>query len=52
VKKTRQNKSLPRRITPELLAFHIKRAHALRAEAYQDMMRALWNRLMKAVRGR
>ncbi|WP_409334759.1 RSP_7527 family protein [Bradyrhizobium neotropicale] len=37
----------PRRVTPELLAFHIKQAHALRAEAYRDMMRALWARLLR-----
>ncbi|WP_165421341.1 RSP_7527 family protein [Bradyrhizobium sp. Leo170] len=41
----------PRRVTPELLAFHVKQAHALRAEAYRDMMRALWDWLMKALRG-
>ncbi|WP_456640491.1 RSP_7527 family protein [Bradyrhizobium sp. USDA 10063] len=40
-----------RRVTPELLAFHIKRAHALREEACRNMMRALWDWLMKALRG-
>jgi hypothetical protein len=29
------------RITPDLLAFHIKRAHALRAEAFRDAGRAI-----------
>lgn len=31
-----------RRITPALLDFHIKRAHALREQFYRDMMRGLW----------
>ncbi|MGY3638789.1 RSP_7527 family protein [Bradyrhizobium sp. Lot33] len=41
-----------RRITPELLAFYIKRAHALRAEAYRDMTRASWDWLMKVIHKR
>jgi hypothetical protein len=32
----------PRRVTPELLAFHKKRAHRLRDEAWRDLWRAVW----------
>jgi hypothetical protein len=32
----------PRRITPELLAFHKKRAHRLRDEAWRNLWRAKW----------
>jgi hypothetical protein len=41
-----------RRVTPELLAFHIRRAHALRAEAYRMIVRAFWARLMKTIHRR
>jgi hypothetical protein len=30
-----------RRVTPGLLEFYISRAHALRAECYRDMWRAI-----------
>ena len=36
-----------RRITPDLLDFYIKRAHALREEWYRDMWHAIWSWLMK-----
>jgi hypothetical protein len=32
----------PRRITPDLIAFYIKRGHQLRAEYYRNMWRAIW----------
>ena len=35
----------PRRITPDLLDFYIKRAHHLRDEAIREMWRAVWGRL-------
>jgi hypothetical protein len=31
----------PRRVTPELIDFHIKRAHQLRIDAYRNMWRAI-----------
>ena len=31
-----------RRITPDLIAFYIKRGHELRAEYYRNMWRAIW----------
>ena len=30
-----------RRVTPELIDFHIERAHQLRVEAYRNMWRAI-----------
>ena len=39
-----------RRVTPELLDFHIKRAHQLRAEAYRDMWRAIGALLVRLKR--
>ena len=30
-----------RRVTPELIDFHIKRAHQLRVDFYRDMWRAI-----------
>ena len=38
-----------RRITPGLLDFYIKRAHALRDQAYVEAMHALWALLKKFV---
>jgi hypothetical protein len=32
-----------RRITPDRLAFYVRRGHELRAEYYRDMWRAIWN---------
>jgi hypothetical protein len=40
----------PRRITPELLAFHKRRAKQLRDQACIDAMHALWRLLKKIVR--
>jgi hypothetical protein len=31
-----------RRITPDLIAFYIRRAHELRAEYYRNMWHAIW----------
>jgi hypothetical protein len=33
--------SPPRRVTPDLIAFYIKRGHELRAEYYRNMWRAI-----------
>jgi hypothetical protein len=41
VKKTRQNEKSSRRVTPDLIAFYVKRAHQLRAEFDRDMWRAV-----------
>ena len=38
-----------RRVTPDLLDFYIKRAHALREEWYRDMSHGLWTWLKKIV---
>ncbi|WP_156439560.1 RSP_7527 family protein [Bradyrhizobium valentinum] len=40
----------PRRVTPELIDFHIERARLLRAEAYRNMWRALWALLVRPKR--
>jgi len=40
----------PRRVTPELIDFHIKRAHQLRVEAWSNMWRALWRLLVRLKR--
>jgi len=39
VKPVRRDNS--RRVTPDILDFHIKRAHQLRADFYRDMWRAI-----------
>lgn len=39
-----------RRVTPELLDFHIKRAHQLRIEAWRDMWRAIGALLVRLKR--
>jgi hypothetical protein len=39
-----------RRITPELLDFHIGRAHQLRIEAWRNMWRGLWTLLVRLKR--
>jgi hypothetical protein len=36
-----QRRDASRRITPDLLDFYIKRAHALREECYRDIGRAI-----------
>jgi hypothetical protein len=43
---------LPRRVTPELLAFYTRRAHQLRAEAYVNTGHALWTFLKRIIRPR
>jgi len=40
-------RDIPRRITPERMAFYRHRAKQLRDEAWRDMWRALWALLMK-----
>jgi len=50
VKPMRRNDG--RRITPELMAYHKRRAHELRAEAYRSMTRALWAWLIENIRRR
>jgi hypothetical protein len=54
VKKTRQKKKsmrcdVPRRVTPELMAFYKRRAKQLRDEAYRDAARSLWALLAKII---
>jgi hypothetical protein len=44
-----QRRDQPRRITPELMAFHKRRAKQLRDAAYVDAMRALWALIKKIV---
>jgi hypothetical protein len=41
---------LPRRITPQIMAFYKRRAHQLRAEAYVNVGRALWAFLKRIIR--
>ena len=36
----------PRRITPDLLDFYIRRAHALREQWYRNMWQAIWSWLV------
>jgi hypothetical protein len=40
VKPERRDK--PRRVTPDLITFYIRRAHDLRAEYYRNMWCAIW----------
>ena len=35
-----------RRVTPDLIDFHIKRAHELRIQFYRRMWRAVWDWLI------
>jgi len=42
-----QRRDASRRITPDLLDFYTKRAHALRDEAYREIWRGLWALVMK-----
>ena len=37
----------PRRVTPDLLDFYIKRAHGLREEWYRNMWHAIWSWLVR-----
>jgi hypothetical protein len=45
-----QRREQTRRITPELMAFHKRRAKQLRDAAYVDAMHALWALLKRIVR--
>jgi hypothetical protein len=36
-----------RRITPDLLDFYIRRAHALREQWYRDLWSAIWSLLTR-----
>jgi hypothetical protein len=38
-----ERRDTSRRITPDLLDFYIRRAHALREQWYRDMWRAMWS---------
>lgn len=40
--KPRRRDPFPRRVTPDLIAFYIKRGHELRAEFYRNMWRKVW----------
>jgi hypothetical protein len=42
----------PRRVTPELIAFHSRRAKQLRDETYRNTARAMWGWVMKIIRQR
>jgi hypothetical protein len=39
----------PRRVTPELIAYHKKRAQRLRDEAWRTMWRDLWAALKRII---
>jgi hypothetical protein len=39
-----------RRVTPELIDFHVKRARQLRVEAWRNMWRGLWRLLLRLKR--
>jgi hypothetical protein len=45
-----QRREPSRRITPELLDFYIKSAHALREEALRDTVQGLWDLLVRLKR--
>jgi len=49
---TRTRRDQSRRVTPELMAFHKRRAHWLRDEAWRNMWRALWASLKGILRRR
>ena len=38
------------RVTPELIDFHVRRAHQLRVEAWRNMWRGLWSLLVRLKR--
>jgi hypothetical protein len=48
VKPVRRDNS--RRVTPDILDFHIKRAHQLRVESYRNMWRAIGALLIRLKR--
>jgi hypothetical protein len=43
--KSGRRETSSRRITPDHIAFYIRRGHELRTEYYRDMWRAIWARL-------
>jgi hypothetical protein len=45
-----QRRDASRRITPDLLDFHVKRAHALREECFRDTARAIAAWLVRLMR--
>ena len=45
-----QRRDDSRRVTPDLLDFYIRRAHALREEAFRDMGRAILAWLVRLMR--
>ncbi|VIO79633.1 hypothetical protein CI1B_79670 [Bradyrhizobium ivorense] len=47
-----QRRDEGRRVTAELITFYALRAHALRAAAYRNAVRALWRAVVRMVRGR
>jgi len=47
-----QRREPARRVTAELITFYTQRAHALRAEAYRDTVRALWRAVVRIISGR
>jgi hypothetical protein len=44
--KPERRDSSSRRVTSDLIDFHIKRGHQLRIEFYRKMWRAVWNWLI------
>jgi hypothetical protein len=45
-----QRRDTSRRVTPDLLDFYIRRAHALREEALRDTVQGLWDLLVRVKR--
>jgi hypothetical protein len=45
-----QRRDGPRRITPELIDFHVKRAHVLRQQCFRDTARAIAALLVRLMR--
>jgi hypothetical protein len=45
-----EGRDTTRRVTPELLDFHIKRAHQVRVEAWRDLWRAIGALLVRLKR--
>ncbi|MBR0870609.1 hypothetical protein JQ633_09580 [Bradyrhizobium tropiciagri] len=44
-----QRRDTGRRVNAELMTFYIRRAHALRAEAYRGAVRALWRAVVRII---
>lgn len=42
-----ERRDCPRRVTPALLDFYIKRGHELRDEAWRDVVREMWEFLVR-----